>query len=631
MSTRDTHVLKAWSAFACLALTAPLFAQTIRIDSFTLQSSDGKRGEMKRGDDFEVGVRVRNSDAGRITYVLRTVEPLAFQDVPPVLNHYEQARRFAFLSEKGQVQLSDGGPLDLEPEQHAFRVRLSTAGWKPGCYELGLFAHNSTNKKHDQYVAATARFAVEVTADRVCLIDRQNPSSARIRQILFSPEAVAVGEKAVLSVVLSGSGHAGLGVTTPLRLAPEGVLPDFRYDAVTRSAVLADPETTRVLDQGALDTHPAVDRIDVPLRTDGKKPGLYVMKVVAHTKQGRPDEQQVALRIKSPADRLRVTVSEPWVVWEGASAGRFTRLPDGTLIYGHRISTDHGQTWLRPEGGGLGGGCPVLKDGRVLALDYNLLPIEGRPGWYASTLRSSSDGSLTVRRETAQFHVPLAKAAMGHSHHQGPLCTGSFVQREDGSLLSLMMGWFVGDNALCPYGRGRPYSRTYVCESLDGGHIWRYLATVGYGEIGSEGYNEGALEKLPSGELVAVLRTGNMTDTTCQDNPVMASRSGDGGRTWKKPWRTGVNGAYPDVARLSDGLLALSTGRPGAYVLFSSDNGDTWHDLTLVDAADHSGYTALIETRPGEILVAFSEGYLRPGIENAVRMAYLHYEVASKD
>ncbi len=623
--------LTTLSALASLAITAKLLAQPIKIDAFTLQSSEGLGRELKLGDAFEVGVRVTNNDVGLITYVLRTVEPVAAAAAPLALDDYEKARRFAFLSENGKVQLSDNGPHDLEPETHAFRTRLSTKGWKPGRYELGLFAHNSTDKKHDRYEVATARFAVEVAADRVRLIDLQNPSTTRIRKACFRPEAVQAGETAVLSVAVTGPDLVGLGVATPLRVAPDGVLPDFRYEAETHTAMLSDRDATMVLAQGALDTHPAADMIEVPLRTEGRKPGLYVVTVVAHTRQGRPDKRNIALRIKRPTDRLRVTVSEPWIVMEGASAGRFTRLPDGTLIYGNRISTDCGRTWQRPKGGGLGGGCPVLKDGRVLALDYSLLPVDGRPGWYSATLRSSSDGGRTLRREPAQIHVPLAKAAKGHAQHKGPLCTGSFVQRDDGTLLALMMGWFEGDDTPCPYGRGRPYSRTYVCESSDGGRVWNYLATVGSGEIGSEGYNESAIEKLPNGEIVAVLRTGNMADTACQDNPVMVSRSSDGGRTWKKPWRTGVNGAYPDVALLSDGTLALSSGRPGAYVLFSADNGDTWQDLTLVDAADNSGYTALIETRPGEILVAFSEGYRRPGIENYVRMAYVRCESTLKE
>ena len=72
----------------------------------------------------------------------------------------------------------------------------------------------------------------------------------------------------------------------------------------------------------------------MPLRTGGKEPGLYFLTVVARTEEGRPDERHLALRIKSPADRLRVTVSEPWTVREGSSAGRFTRLPDGALVSG---------------------------------------------------------------------------------------------------------------------------------------------------------------------------------------------------------------------------------------------------------------------------------------------------------
>jgi hypothetical protein len=48
-----------------------------------------------------------------------------------------------------------------------------------------------------------------------------------------------------------------------------------------------------------------------------------------------------------------------------------------------------------------------------------------------------------------------------------------------------------------------------------------------------------------------------------------------------------------------------------------------------VDAAESSGYTALIETRPGELLVAFGEGYIRPGMENRVRMAYVRYEATA--
>lgn len=633
-TTNNQRVFAKMWMLGLLTIFVPmraLPAQQLQIASFALHATDNTGKLLEPGGFFEAELRVKNHTAGALTYVLRTVVPMAREDAPPALGYYEAGRRFAFLSEKGSVQLADGGLHDIAPEPNVFRVRLSTAGWKPGSYELGLFAHNSTDKKHGPYVRVCAHFAVEIGEGRVRLVDRYNPSVTRIQQAGCHPEAVWPGEATTLSVAVTRPDIIGLEVAMALRMTPERVVPGFRYDAVTHTASLADPGATWVLDNGAMDTDPAPGRIAITLQTTDLKPGLYLMTVTAHTDEGHPDAQRIALRVKSPADCLAVTVSEPWPAWEGSSAGRFTRLPDGTLMYGGRLSVDRGRTWLQPKGGGLAGGCPVLKDGRVLALDYSPQPRAGQPGWYGATLRSSSDGGRLVLRESAALHVPLAKAASGHAQHQGPLCTGSFVQRDDGVLLALMMGWFIGDDALCPYGRGRPYSRAYVCESRDGGRVWNYFATIGYDRIGSEGYNEGSLVKLPGDEIVAVLRTGNMTDVNCQDNPVMVSRSNDGGRTWLKPWHTGVNGAYPGLALLSDGLLALSAGRPGAYLLFSADRGDTWHDLTLVDGSDHSGYTTLIETAPGELLVAFGEGYVQTGIENRVRMATVHYRLRLTD
>jgi hypothetical protein len=375
-----------------------------------------------------------------------------------------------------------------------------------------------------------------------------------------------------------------------------------------------------------------LNKIEVLLETGDIKPGLYFMTVQMKSKsEGKPAIRHIALSVKADTAHLKTRVSEPWTVWKGSSCGRFTKLNDGTLIFGYHYSTDRGKTWQKIKTGGMGGGCPELSDGSIISMGYKFLPIPEKKGFYQGR-RYRYDVSSNKRESSdVTMFVPNAKAAQGHAHHKGPLCTASFVQRPDGSLLALMMGWFEGDNKLCPYGRGRPYSRTYTCESYDLGENWKYLSTIGYGFIGSEGYNEGAIEQLPNNDIAAVIRTGNMADKTWHDNPVMFSRSSNGGKEWAKPWRVGVNGCYPDVELLSDGKLAISTGRPGAYIVFSADNGQTWTDLTLVDAAPYSGYTALVETQPGEILVAFAEGYMRPDIENTVQMAYVWYEKESKE
>jgi len=56
---------------------------------------------------------------------------------------------------------------------------------------------------------------------------------------------------------------------------------------------------------------------------------------------------------------------------------------------------------------------------------------------------------------------------------------------------------------------------------------------------------------------------------------------------------------------MSDGTLACSTGRPGAWVLFSTDNGNTWSDAVSIDAERYSGYTGICEPEPGVLLVGY--------------------------
>ena len=135
--------------------------------------------------------------------------------------------------------------------------------------------------------------------------------------------------------------------------------------------------------------------------------------------------------------------------------------------------------------------------------------------------------------------------------------------------------------------------------------------------------------RLPNGEFLAVLRTGNEVDFKCQDNPIMWSVSKDEGRTWSKPARTGVEGAFPNLAVLSDGLVVMGYGRPGAMLVFSADGGRTWTDHTLVDATPYSGYTGIAEIGPGELLVGFgTKDYLDPETlvrSDGLRLARVRY------
>jgi len=128
--------------------------------------------------------------------------------------------------------------------------------------------------------------------------------------------------------------------------------------------------------------------------------------------------------------------------------------------------------------------------------------------------------------------------------------------------------------------------------------------------LGNESYSEGVIRRLASGELLCLLRTGSESKTAHLDNPLVMTRSRDDGRTWDKPVRTGVEGVYPELIVVADGTLACSYGRPGAKIMFSTDQGHTWTDHTHVDATPYSGYTGMCELAPGVILFGFgARGY----------------------
>jgi len=80
---------------------------------------------------------------------------------------------------------------------------------------------------------------------------------------------------------------------------------------------------------------------------------------------------------------------------------------------------------------------------------------------------------------------------------------------------------------------------------------------------------------------------------------------------------------------LSDGRLAISYGRPGAMLAFSSDYGRTWTDHTVLDATPYSGYTDIVELSPGRLLAGYgAREYLDPdtGIrEDLLRLVEVQY------
>jgi hypothetical protein len=70
---------------------------------------------------------------------------------------------------------------------------------------------------------------------------------------------------------------------------------------------------------------------------------------------------------------------------------------------------------------------------------------------------------------------------------------------------------------------------------------------------------------------------------------------------------------WPKLAKMSDGTLVCSSGRPGNFLLLSTDNGKTWSPPHVI--TDHyaewrmcsSGLTSLGEIEPGKLAIFYDD------------------------
>ena len=270
-----------------------------------------------------------------------------------------------------------------------------------------------------------------------------------------------------------------------------------------------------------------------------------------------------------------------------------------------RRSKDGGQTWREAPAWPNYNACQ-LSDGEIIHTAA-AWPVEtDQKGVYHTVLYRSTDNGYTHKEETvpvigmpelAKENRPWSKkgACQAHAYH---------ITRKphDDSLFAAVNVKFKSDTK----------DRSIVLHSIDRGKTWNYLSTVAFDltkgkEVRQEGFNEPDLLVLPSGDILCFMRTGGTHNKI--GTPLYMSRSKDDGKTWGHADPIADRGVYPKSCLMANGVIAVVYGRPGDWLTFSLDQGETWVGHFCLHkgsrSSDCESYDWVEEIAPDTLLVAY--------------------------
>lgn len=286
-------------------------------------------------------------------------------------------------------------------------------------------------------------------------------------------------------------------------------------------------------------------------------------------------------------------------------------------------SHDDGQTWTWPEvllDGPIDdrdSGILETAQGSLLVTTFTSLAYEpilakaeklkpGQPGawpaerlqaWQAAHTRLSTEqrasdlGQWMIRSSDGVTWSARYPSTVNSPH--GP------VQLADGRLLYAGKELWTGDR------------RVGVCESLDDGLSWRWLANIPV-RPGDDPKNYHELHAVEAANLRLLVQIRNHNKANAGET--LQSESTDGGKTWSVPHSIGVWGLPSFLLRLKDGRLLMTYGhrRPpfGNQARLSDDYGRTWSEPMIISgdgAGGDLGYPSTVQLGDGSLLTVWYE------------------------
>jgi hypothetical protein len=245
-------------------------------------------------------------------------------------------------------------------------------------------------------------------------------------------------------------------------------------------------------------------------------------------------------------------------------------------------------------------------DGEIIQATIGSLVETDQKGVYNSVLYRSTDNGYTHKEEAVTvIGIPELAQENRPWSKKGACFTvaGHGIGRlHDDSLLVSMTAKFKSDTKL----------RSIIVRSIDRGKTWNYLSTVAFDltkgkEIRQEGFDEPDLLVLPSGDILCFMRTGGTHNKI--GTPLYMSRSKDDGKTWGHADPIADRGVYPKACLMANGVIAVVYGRPGDWLMFSLDQGETWVGHFCLHKgsrpSDCESYDGIDEIAPDTLLVSY--------------------------
>jgi hypothetical protein len=369
----------------------------------------------------------------------------------------------------------------------------------------------------------------------------------------------------------------------------------------------------------------------------------------------KENQPSLKVRLGEPAVVVVATKPEKWGWYQFPSISRW---PDGTLAatwgmaqdsivsYGTRangdaISTDGGKTWqsysgklntvdglLLPNGDRIQVVTPkAIKTSELRLPNPVATPNENysqvkQPLYRLSELPPEIQGVCLSRLAKGSTQWVAERAALDDPQALRyslidlfPIIWwGNMHIASDGSVIAgIYPGFRLRDD-----GAADPKGGVFFYRSTDAGHSWKIQGRIPYqpdlaaDAKGAErmGFTEPAYEILADGTFLCILRTTDGLGI----GPMYESRSSDLGKTWSKPEVIAPFGVLPKLLKLENGVIVLSSGRPGVQLRFTLD-GKVWSDpleMLPIDSdknPDHisCGYTDLLATGPDRFLIIYSD------------------------